>query len=97
MMGMRAVAFGALRYPTAKYIYPIFVDKCKVQNTQRSPPGPPFVLQRPSCRRQHHSSAHSSKPLLGDPPVEELQAGLRLVEWHHMATGVESHVGEVTV
>lgn len=36
-----------------------------------------------------------SHPFPADPPVEELQARLGLIQRHHMPTGVQSHKGEV--
>lgn len=43
------------------------------------------------------SSGKSLEPLTTQPAVEELQAGLGLVHRDHMATAVETHVGEVAV
>lgn len=35
------------------------------------------------------------EPLATDPPVEEIQAGLGLVHWHHMSSGEDPHECEV--
>lgn len=37
----------------------------------------------------------SLNPLAGQPPVQHVEGSLGLVVWHHVATGVESHEGEV--
>ena len=45
----------------------------------------------------HAVGKGSLEPLASQPAVEELQAGLGLVHWDHVATAVEAHEGEVAV
>ncbi len=42
-----------------------------------------------------HPLSSLPHPLPSDPPVEEFQTRLRLIQRHHMATGMQSHKCEV--
>jgi hypothetical protein len=96
-MHMRAVALDLFAYPAKGSIYSVFIDNTRFRITQ------PFPTEGHSLSRCRLVGASIivqnslSKPLLGDPAVEELQAGLRLIKGHHVATCIQSHVGEVTI
>ena len=87
----------SLRLSYQRFYLSCIYRQHKVQNTQpfqlTALALPDAVLVGASIVVQNKSS----KPLLGDPAVEELQAGLWLIKGHHVSTRIQSHVGEVTI